>query len=197
MTPSQTRPPVGASGEGGIVAGFIRSGEDVFCIVVAPKAEGETTSTWHKASDIAGACSYFDGHANTIAMAEAGSSLAKWAQALAIAGHTDWYLPARDELELLYRNLKPNTEENYRYRSGDNPSSLPAGYPYTKTAPAQTSALAFQQGGSEAFEQRWYWSSTQYSRNIAWYQDFDDGGQLCIVKHYEGRARAVRRFKVE
>ena len=26
---------------------------------------------------------------------------------LRIAGHADWYLPSQDELEIIYRNLKP------------------------------------------------------------------------------------------
>ena len=46
----------------------------------------------------------------------------------------------------------------------------------------------------DKFEPKWHWTSEQYSRNYAWIQDFDDGSQGSIVKYYEGRARAVRRF---
>ena len=146
---------------------------------------------------IDGARSFSDGAANTTAMAAAGSTLAAWAQALQINDHSDWYLPARDELELLYRHLKPTTETNYGYRSGENPSSLPqASYPYTDDAPAQTSAAAFQDGGDEAMEDAWYWSSTQYSAHLAWGQGFGGGIQNDYDKSYEGRARAVRRFKL-
>ncbi|MGN7007221.1 DUF1566 domain-containing protein, partial [Neisseria sp. P0008.S004] len=90
------------------------------------------------------------------AMKDAGNNAAEWALQLNIAGHTDWYLPSRDELELCYRNLKPTDENNWAsFRDGDNPSSLPTGYPYTEQSPQQTSATAFQGGGSEAFAEDW------------------------------------------
>ena len=130
-------------------------------------------------------------------MAEAGSPVAKAAQALSIGGFTDWYIPARDELELLYRHFKPTEETNYVFRNGDNPSSLPVGYPYAEDSPLQTAVDAFREGGEHAFEDSWYWASTQYSRDNAWLQGFDDGGQNDNGKADEGRARAVRRFKAE
>jgi hypothetical protein len=46
----------------------------------------------------------------------------------------------------------------------------------------------------ELFKEGWYWSSTHYSRNYAWYQTFGGGTQDYDVKAYGGRARAVRRF---
>ena len=49
----------------------------------------------------------------------------------------------------------------------------------------------------ELFEDGWYWSSTQYSADLAWYQYFDDGLQyFSLVKANKGRARAVRRLLV-
>jgi hypothetical protein len=48
----------------------------------------------------------------------------------------------------------------------------------------------------ELFEPGWYWSSTQYSANVAWFQYFDDGGQGDYDKDYQARARAVRRFLI-
>jgi hypothetical protein len=48
----------------------------------------------------------------------------------------------------------------------------------------------------EAFARDWYWSSTQYSADYAWCQDFDGGDQSSLGKDYELRARAVRRFSV-
>lgn len=39
----------------------------------------------------------------------------------------------------------------------------------------------------------WFWSSTQYSANDAWYQYFNDGTQDWNLKFSKGRARAVRR----
>jgi hypothetical protein len=128
-------------------------------------------------------------------MGEAGLRLAKWAQSLDIAGHTDWHIPSRDQLEICYRTLKPTSADNYT-RYGDNPSAVPVTWPYGVQTPAQTSAEAFQSGGPEAFEARWYWTSTQYSDSDAWDQYFDFGSQDNSSKSYEGRARAVRTIQL-
>lgn len=185
---------IGAPFEGGIYAGNIRMFGMLFAVALAPKAQGELEGNWLGShTGVPGACSYFDSMENTKAMAEAGSELAKKALALDINGFQDWCLPARDVLELCYRNFKPTTEGNYVHRSGDNPSSIPAGYPYTETLPAQTALPAFQAGGDEAFEDEWYWSSTQYSDGSAWVQSFLDGYQYYYgTKSSEARARAVR-----
>ena len=182
--------------EGGFYAGRIRVGADLFALIVAPKAEGESTGAWgQKAKGVPGAASYFDGRANTLAMAEAGSKIAQWALHLAIGGHGDWYIPSRDELELLYRHFKPTAETNYTWRSGDNPSSVPAGYPYTAHLPWQTDVTVFREGG-EALDDVWYWASTQSSPYLAWVQGFDVGLQSRSGKSFEGRVRAVRRFLI-
>ena len=186
---------IGTPLHGGFFAGHFQVAGQRHGLIVSPKAGDLARAAWStKDADIAGAVSFCDGVANTVAMAEAGCPHAKAVQALDIAGFTDWYLPSRDELELLYRHFKPSDETNYVYRAGDNPSSLPPGYPYTEASPSQTPVLAFQEGGAEAFEAVWYWSSTQYSRNYAWGQTFDVGNQFNDNKSYEGRARAVRRF---
>ena len=195
IIPSQPGTPF----EGGFYVGQLRIGTELFALIVSPKAEGDAANVaWSKrGQDIPGAASCCDGMANTKAMAEAGSALAQTLLQLDIGGFTDWYLPSRDELELVYRYLKPTAGANYAsFRDGDNPSSAPAGYPYTENSPAQTAAEAFQAGGAEALEQRWYWASTQYSANYAWCQYFSYGSQYCLVKGHEGRARAVRRFKL-
>jgi len=197
MTIEIAAPAIGDQLEGGTYVGAIRVGDHVYGVIVAPKEEGETTAAWHeKRTDIAGARSFFDGAANTSAMAEAGSAVAAWARALRIGGHDDWHIPSRDELELIYRNLKPTTEANWSYR-GDNPSSVPVGYAYSPDSPAQTSVQAFREGSAEAMESEWYWSSTQYSAAWAWYQLFDSGYQHGDGKDYEGRVRAVRRFLID
>lgn len=184
---------------GGFYAGKIKVGDDTFALIVAPKAAGHTRKAWGEyGKTIEGARSYNDGMANTIAMAEAGSALAQWARELNIDGHDDWYIPSRDELEVCYRHLKPTAEENYCYfRSGDNPSSVPVGYPYTEESPQQTChRTEFQEGGEEAFYDSWHWASTQYSAYDAWLQGFAGGHQGGYHKDVEYSARAVRRFKV-
>jgi hypothetical protein len=186
--------------EGGFYVGRFRIGAEAFALIVSPKGDGDAGPTkWLSSyTDVPGACSFSDGLANTKAMAEAGSDLAKSMLELDIGGLTDWYLPSRDELELLYRHLKPTTETNYGYRSGENPSALPAAtYAYTENDPVQTSALAFQSGGEHTSTAAWYWSSTQYSSVFAWTQHFTAGTQTTTCKLAKGRARAVRRFKVQ
>ncbi|MGF6347938.1 DUF1566 domain-containing protein [Variovorax sp. W2I14] len=176
----------------------IRIGEALYGLQVAPKTPGECISAWSPDNAVvAGATSCFDGLGNTRAMADVGIKVALWATGLEIDGHKDWYIPSRDELELLYRHYKPTTETNYVYRAGDNPSSVPAGYPYTASLPAQTGIDGFRAGAPDAFDDAWYWSSTQFSRYAAWFQGFGYGYQGSHGKSYEGRVRAVRRFLIE
>lgn len=187
--------------EGGFYAGRIQVSGVPYALIVAPKAEGDRKpGIWSKSEKmVAGATSYFDGLANTQAMAEIGSTLAKWALGLTIGGFSDWYLPAVDELEIAYRYLKPTTEENSCWaRSGINLSALPPTYPYTPAFPAQTENPLFRVGGAEAFEEAAYWSSTQHASytGYAWFQDFSNGYQGYWIKDYDFRARAVRRLAI-
>lgn len=192
-------PVIGAPFEGGFYAGLITLNGETYGIAVSPKASGELEEArWGKVGeDVAAATSFNDGLANTKAMAAANSDLARWMLALEIAGFADWYLPSRDELEILYRNLKPTTQQNYcSWRDGENPSTTPFSYPYSDQSPSQTSAEAFANDAAEAFSPRWYWASTQFSPGSAWIQDFGDGRQRDDHEGFEYRARAVRRFKV-
>lgn len=184
----------GQAFEGGFYAGKIRIDGKIYAIIVAPKST-ELNDEWddlHKF--VSGATSFFNGKANTKAMAEAGSTLAKQVLGLHINGRNDWYIPSRDELELCYRNLKPDTCKNYCYR-GDNPSSIPPGYAYTPDTPAQTSAELFTEDASEAFDLDWYWTSTQHADypDYAWLQYFDGGDQLGSHKSNSYQVRPVRR----
>ncbi len=189
---------IGSPFEGGFYGGQIRIGPDIFAIVWAPKAQGETKAAWLKAYDsVPGAASCNDSVANTQAMAAAGSPLAAWALALDINGVQGWYVPARDVLELAYRHFKPTDQENAcSFRDGDNANSIPVGYPYTEDSPVQTSVSVFREGGAEAFEEAWYWTSTQFSASLAFNQYFYGGSQDSSGKKYEGRCRAVRMIQL-
>ena len=198
---AEITPIIGTAMGGGFYAGRVQIGEQVFALIVAQKTEGERDDVeWiDDYKDVPDAKSYNDGLANTAAMVEAGSELANWARDLRIAGHDDWYLPSQDELEIIYRNLKPTTEENSCYaRSGINLSAVPPTRPYTPEFPVQTQAETFQSGGEQAFEEAWYWSSTQHASHSdgAWSQIFDFGDQVSNGKGFEGRARAVRRLPI-
>jgi hypothetical protein len=183
---------------GGFYVGLIKIKGATHALIVSPKNEGELIGQWgHRGVKIKDADSCFNGLSNTIEMSEAGSVLAKRIRALRIGGNDDWAIPSRDEKEIIYRTFKPTTTENYcSFRDGDNASSIPAGYPYTEQNPLQTPIPDFQEGGEQAFEPEYYWTSTQYSADTAFYQDFDGGSQYYDVKYYALRARAVRRLLV-
>lgn len=188
----------GTAYEGGFFGGIVNINGVPHAIAWAPKAEGETQGIWHADEPglIAPSCN--DSVANTQAMAKVGSAIAQWALGLCINGHTDWCIPARDVLEQAYRYLKPTTEaSNGWMRCGDNPSSVPVGYPYrTQAAPIQTTFEAFQEGGAEAFEDTWYWGSTQASASSAWFQNFYYGRQGNSYLYVEMRVRAVRLIQL-
>lgn len=190
---------IGTPFGGGFYAGRICIESHAFAIIAAPKEEGELEDATHESAlkRVDGAASFFDGRANTEAFADAGSELARWARGLRIGGFDDWYIPSRDELEILYRAFKPTVDQNY-CGSGDNPSSIPEGYAYFHDTPAQTTVEAFKADSGEAFEPAWYWSSTQYAGldGYAWVQLFFGGLQTNVRKDFDARARAVRRVAI-
>lgn len=199
LKPSTVPTIIGTPWEGGFYAGLIGFSGDVYAQVIAAKAEGQLSGTheWGKyGTEIPGAASFFDGHSNTKEMAEAGLVIAERVLELRIGGFDDWHIPARDQLELGYRGFKPTTEENAVYRYGDNPSSLPPGYPHTLLLPGQTPVELFRKDGSEAFDDTWYWSSTQYSAYYAWGQTFGDGCADALYKYDFARVRPFRSIKI-
>lgn len=196
---------IGQAFGGGFYAGKIRYADGDYIIIVAPKAA--ETSLSHKTANsaTAGTSSYHDGLANSNNMNNATHPAAQYCRAYNGGGFTDWHLPARDQLELLYRNLKPGTTANITGsraeagNHGDNANSVPVGASYTTGSPAQTSAAAFKTGGAEAFTvPTYYWSSTEYApgTNDAWVQRFSDGYQNASGKAYACLVRPVRRVKI-
>jgi len=127
-------------------------------------------------------------------------------------GGSDWYVPAMDELELIYRNLKPVTADNdtssitYTFPgsqdNGFNPSSDPTASAYTAGDPSQTSVTDFQVGETESIDLDHYWSSTDADEGgRAWRQAFGfttvAGDQDARPKTDTNRSvRPVRRIPV-
>jgi hypothetical protein len=89
-------------------------------VIVAPKSSGENSSKAYKNANTAAPAAtgtLTEGLKATLAMVADGNSTvypaAHFCNDLSIGGYSDWYFPARDELELIYRNLKPVTDNNY------------------------------------------------------------------------------------
>lgn len=196
--PAITLPEIGQPFGGGFFTGIYQQNGKRYAVITAPAAhelEGEWGAYGEK---IEGAGSLTDSRANTEAMAASGSTLAQQVLALEIDGFTDWAIPARDVQELQYRHLKPTAKQNYCWnRDGENPSSLPVGELYTEELPAQTTVDAFKAGGPEAFQPRWYWSSSQRSAYDAFYMDFGGGHQDYDAKYPEFRVRPVRSVLID
>lgn len=188
----------GTAFAGGFYFGQINIDGQLYALVVSPKDSGQFIGKWSEHYDrIEGANSVADGFKNTLAMADAGSDIAKRALGLTINGQAVWYIPARDELEQIFRHLKPTTRENYcSWRDGENSNAVPATDVYTEELPEQTAVTAFQGDGAEAMDPRWYWTSTQVSAYSAAVQSFYDGLQLYFGKVDECRVRVVRRLKI-
>ena len=197
--------PIGESYEGGFVAGYISSsanGVATHGLIVAPAASGyngQTTLQWKSSASSSGATSDFDGAANTSTIANASHAAANYCANLSIGGYTDWYLPARLELEIAYFNLKPGTTANTT-AWGANSYAVPArASNYTTGNPAQTTVTDFQSSGSEDFAADWHWTSTENSGDplSAYIFNFDDGTQSGGQSKTKSRlVRAFRKFSV-
>jgi len=131
--------------------------------------------------------------------------------AVSTPGGSEWYLPAMDELELLYRNFKPNNADNRddtRNRNfpgtqvvGTNPSSAIEGFQYENSPriPDVTYLDLFKEGNAQSLDQLRYWSTTDADEGgRAWIQYFTlsgaEGFQIAGGKDSTGRSvRPVRR----
>ena len=195
---------IGDAYEGGFYAGQIGvSGVATHNLVVGPVASAENSSIKWKNANTAtvGSDSDIDGPQNTADMVADGSSTvypaAHFCNDLVIGGYSDWYMPAKNEIEVCYYNLKPTTASNST-SSGINPNAVPArASNYTAGTPAQTSATDFKDTGAEDFANVQYWSSTEQATGFyAWYQTFYNGHQINTNKTSLNRVRAIRRVAV-
>ena len=197
-------PAIGSAYEGGFFAGQIGvGGVATHNLVIGPVASAQaSTIKWKNANTAtAGADSDIDGPQNTADMVADGDSTvypaAHFCNDLTIGGFSDWYMPAKNELDVCYFNLKPTTGNN-NTGSGVNTNAVPQrASNYTSGTPAQTSAIDFKDTGAEDFAAANYWSSTENSAVYGWDQGFNNGGQSGSFKTYtQGRVRAIRRVAV-
>lgn len=195
---------IGQAFGGGYYAGQIGvSSVATHYLIVGPVASAESSSKQYKNANTAtaGADSVIDGPQNTADIVADGNSTVypagHFCNDLVIGGFSDWYMPAKNELEVCYYNLKPTTQNNST-STGTNTNAVPSrGSNYTLGTPAQTSASDFQSTGAEDFAASFYWSSTEASAMYAWGQRFSDGYQTNLyTKTSSVRVRAVRRVAV-
>jgi hypothetical protein len=125
----------------------------------------------------------------------------QWARSLNIGGFSDWYIPAKNELEIVYRFLKPTTDVNST-SFGANPNAVPVPTSnYTPLDPLQCQNYDF----TNASVQGWlpvtagtlnitYMCSTEDSFGTGYYKFFfSQGAQYLQAKNQAGYARVIRR----
>jgi hypothetical protein len=202
--PSPIPSVIGQAYEGGFYAGQISTTGDgvaTHYLVVAPLSSGEASKAYKNSATASGASSLIDGPGNTAIMVAGGDATtypaAHFCNDLTIGGYSDWYFPAKNELEVCYYNLKPTTTANST-SYGVNTNAVPSrGSNYTSGTPAQTSAAAFQSGGAEAFSAVRYWGSNEPNSQLGQEIAFSNGNQDNFsFKTGILSVRAVRRVAV-
>ena len=159
-------PEVGTPFGGGFLANRFFVGDAAFGLIVSPAAEGDFDHTpWNESLKmVKGALSYNDGRWNTLAMAEAGSKLARRCLDLRIGGYDDWYLLSRQEGLMAFHELR-------------NVAAFQEGGPE-----------AFKE------EYYWTSSQSPLNPDYAYVQSFGNGDQYWTRKNHSFRGRAVRRL---
>lgn len=191
---------IGQAFGGGFYAGQIGvSSVATHYLVIGPVASAQSTLQWKIVNtSTAGTTSVINGPANSAAMNDVTHPAGQFCEGLTIGGFSDWYMPAKNELEVCYYNLKPTTTLNDA-NTGINANAVPArASNYTSGNPAQTTAAAFiTSTGAEAFNSAQYWSSTEASATKGWTQYFLNGYQYSgFDKTTSLKVRAIRRVAV-
>lgn len=194
-------------------------------IIVAPKASGENASIAignGLVQEPDASATLSEGWKSTLALVAAGNSTAFpapwWARGLSIAGKTDWYIPSRDELEVMQRNLNPSTTFNLSTartdslinyavlgayddistNNGANRNSSPVGAFYTGSEPQVAAGKNFRAGESESLEGSRYGTSSQAQQyGVFWVGQnlslTDYGKQVPLNISQANNVRTIRR----
>jgi len=201
-----TTPVIGQSFGGGYYAGQISTagnGVADYNLIIGPNSSAYSSSLYYKTSNSSDSGipdSVIDGPANSTAINDSDHPAAQFCKGLSIGGYSDWYLPAKNEMQVCYFNLKPTTSNNST-SDGINPNAVPAKTSnYTTGTPSQTSATLFQSGQSEEFSPNLYWTSTELVQNghfeYAIRTTWLSGQQFNSYKANTNRVRATRRVAV-
>ncbi len=210
-TASAFIPAPGTAMGGGYFGGQINDGGIIYNLIVAPKSTGQynpsgtnpDTIQYKNASSADTPSTTFQNQVYGFPASQAGNDANhpafQFARGLSFSGYNDWYIPAKNELEILYYNLKPTTAppDNNSTTSGINPNAVPArSSNYTSSVPGQTASTLFQSTGAQAFSTvNSYWTSTEFSTGVtqALVDSFANGSQAPDGKLGTYYARAIRR----
>lgn len=202
-------PNPGTAMGGGYFGGQINDGGIIYNLIVGPVASAQNggatpAAIQYKTTNTADTpAATFQNEVYGFPASQAGNNANhpafQFVRGLSISGYNDWYIPAKNELEVLYYFLKPTTGANVT-SSGSNPNAVspePVSTNYTSSNPAQTTSALFQTGGAQAFDTaNSYWSSSEISSSTgnAWTQLFNNGLQNSSnLKSNSNFARAIRR----
>jgi len=149
---------------GGIVFYDKGNSNDGWRYLEAAPASSEFRATWGSTNtNVSTGTAIGTGRQNTRNITTSGSAAQRCLQ-LNINGFSDWFLPSRDELNLMYVNLAQRGLGGFR-TTVDNTN-------YT----------------------HWYWSSSQANISNAWVQGFSSGNQYSDYKGNTSSVRAIRAF---
>lgn len=195
-----------------------------YALICAPYSKQTGSLSWGPAgTSPAASLTRWDGLFATAALNSSSYPAAYYCAGLSKPSGDDassWYLPALDELELLFRNFNPTAHDkttglvggtgypSSSWSNGKNDSSDPPGAAYTTSTPAKTSVSVFQGGGAQAFGDGsayiYLWSSTANSNSYAWHQKMCTPGSGLVGEQSTGvtkttgsgamRVRPVRRL---
>ena len=124
---------------------------------------------------------------------------------IATPGGSDWYMPAMDEAELLYRAFKPNTVDSRLTTdsatfpgslvNGFNPSADPptSSYENDPRIPDMTHIVDFQEGNAQSQDIR-YWTTTIANDTRFWAVHRSPGGTLW--GDFQARPKITSNFSV-
>lgn len=165
--PPLVLPAIGGALQGGFYAGQITIGAVTYALILSPRATGEINGPPMQTDTVytfTGNTSVNDGkliQTNMVTYGIAKFPAQQAAKALTIGGYTDWYIPSKLEMEILYRNFKPGTANNVT-TSGANASAVPPTSNYTTTNPARTALTDFRAtGGTNHLTADYYYTATQ------------------------------------
>ena len=198
------QPAIGTAYASGYYAGrfTIDGGATTYKLIVSPKANEQSLQIKTTFTDTGTNTTTIDGFARSNEMNTSEFPAASYCRGLTVGGYTDWYLPSRDELEILYRNLKPgvnsnniNTRQTDSLGHGTNTNSIPAGSAYTTSNPGQTPVDLFKAGGAQVLAASTYWSSSRAVTQPAycWNQSIDGAQSWGTHPTTSYNVRPVRR----